>query len=88
MRVREAVPANVVARLDAERTRGLVTLFHGGLDTLPSVTVEVRGPATAVRRLTNEGAVPLAPTATPEGWQVVLAQVAPWSVTALALGDA
>lgn len=88
VRVMEAVPVNVVARLNEDRTQGLVTFFNGGLDTLPTVTVEVRGPATAVRRLTPDGAVPLEPTATTEGWQVLLPELAPWSVTALALGDA
>lgn len=88
VRVREAVPVIPVARLVADRTRGVVTLFNSGLDWLPEVTVEVRGPRVPVREV-RAGGPPQAAAAedVAGGWQVRLRDLAPWSTTVLLIGS-
>ena len=82
VRIAEAVPVTPVARLSADRTRGIVMLLNWGHDWLPEVTVEVRGLAGTARVLTPEGETEV----TVEGGAVRLKDFAPWSTRVVVTG--
>jgi hypothetical protein len=82
VRIAEAVPVTPVARLSADRSRGVVLLFNWGHDWLAEVTVEVRGLAGTARVLTPEGEAEV----TTEGEAVRLRDFAPWSTRAVVVG--
>ncbi len=87
MRVQQAVPVIPVARLVADRTRGVVTLFNSGLDWLPEVTVEVRAPRVPVCELRPGCRQEAAVESVAGGWQVRLRDLPPWSTVVLLIGS-
>ncbi|NPV46111.1 MAG: hypothetical protein HPY69_04070 [Armatimonadetes bacterium] len=87
VRVQQAVPVIPVARLVADRTRGVVTLFNSGLDWLPEVTVEVRAPRVPVCELRPGCRQEAAVESVAGGWQVRLRDLPPWSTVVLLIGS-
>ncbi|MDA0990722.1 MAG: hypothetical protein O3A51_08230 [Verrucomicrobia bacterium] len=87
IRITDNVPVIPLVRLSADRRKGIIVLLNAGLDPIPMMRLEVRGPMTRVQ-LIAPGVKPrdAEPTDTLGGWTTRLTDIEPWQVIALCLG--
>jgi hypothetical protein len=86
-RIEEPTPVIPFVRLDDDRSRGAIVLLNAGLDPVEKLTVNVRAADVPAYRLTPDGPAEIAQETSYGGWSVELADLAPWEVAILLIGE-
>jgi hypothetical protein len=87
VRIEETVPLVPVVRLSPGKDRGVIVLLNAGFDTIKLATLRFNGPSIPVSLMSpGSKKVRVKPSVTKHGWNVIIKEIAPWSVHALLLG--